>query len=222
MNNRIRNVIIRMVISIIVFIYISYLAWQSLPRFDFIVIMTFFAVFLAWSVIETLIYKDPESLAVEDGDRRSYIYMQITSLIALFYALMDFIEYHLSRMNGLEPGIVIAGFIIFAFNLVLRYQAITALGSFYNPRVAIYQKHSLITHGVYNKIRHPMYLSAILNVIAVSLIFSSWGALLIMLFAVLPAVVYRIKIEEEFLLNHLGSEYQRYIEQSKRMIPGIW
>lgn len=222
MNSRIRNVIIRMIISIIVFVYISYLAWQSLPSFDFKVIMTFFAVFLSWSVIETLIYKDPDTLAEEDGDKRSYMYLQLSSLLVLFYALMDFMEYHFSRMDVLEPGIVVAGFVVFIFNSVLRYQAITTLGSFYNPRVAIYQEHCLITEGIYRRIRHPMYLSAILNVIAISLIFSSWGALLIMLFAVLPAVVYRINIEEEFLLKHLGSEYQRYMEQSKRMIPGIW
>jgi len=222
LNSRIKNVIIRMVISIIVFIYISYLAWQSLPRFDFKVIMAFFAVFLTWSVIETLIYKDPDTLAAEDGDRRSYIYLQLSSLLVLFYALMDFMEYHFSRINALEPGIIIAGFVVFILNSVLRYQAITALGAFYNPRVAIYQEHTLVTAGIYRSIRHPMYLSAILNVIAISLIFSSWGALLIMLFAVLPAVVYRIKIEEEFLLKHLGSEYQAYMEQSKRMIPGIW
>lgn len=222
MNTRIRNVIIRMIISITVFIYISYLAWQSLPRFDFKVIMAFFAVFLVWSVIETLIYQDPDTLAAEDGDRRSYVYLQLSSLLVLLYALMDFMEYHFSRMDAWEPGIIIAGFVVFLLNSVLRYHAITTLGSFYNPRVAIYQEHTLITAGIYRSIRHPMYLSAILNVMAISLIFSSWGALLIMLFAVLPAVVYRIKIEEEFLLKHLGSEYQVYMEQSKRMIPGIW
>ena len=57
MNTRVRNVIIRMVISIIVFIYISYLAWKSLPRSDFMVIMAFFALFLGWSIIEMLIYR---------------------------------------------------------------------------------------------------------------------------------------------------------------------
>lgn len=222
MNKRVRNVIIRMLVFVVVFIYISYLAWQSLPRFDVIVIMAFFAVFLTWSIIETLIYKDPETLAVEDGDQRSYIYLQLSSLLVLFYALMDFIAYHLSRINALEPGIIIAGFVLFILNSILRYQAITTLGAFYNPRVAIYQEHTLVTAGIYSRIRHPMYLSAILNAVTISLVFSSWGALLIILFAVLPAVVYRIRIEEEFMLRHWGSEYREYMENSKKMIPGIW
>jgi len=88
--------------------------------------------------------------------------------------------------------------------------------------VAIYEEHSLVTNGIYKKIRHPMYLSALLNVLAIALIFSSWGALVIMLFAVLPAVIYRINIEEEVLLTHLGSDYRQYLDNSKKMIPGIW
>jgi hypothetical protein len=85
MNTRVRNVIIRMIISIIIFVYISYLAWKSLPQFDFIILMAFFALFLGWSIIETLIYKDPDTLAVEDGDRRSYLFLQLSSLIAIIF-----------------------------------------------------------------------------------------------------------------------------------------
>jgi protein-S-isoprenylcysteine O-methyltransferase Ste14 len=223
LNTRVRNVIIRMVISIIVFIYISYLAWKSLPRSDFMVIMAFFALFLGWSIIEMLIYKDPDTVAVEDGDRRSYLFLQLSSLLALFYALIDFLDYHhYTRMWSFEPWIIYAGFLVFILNTILRYNAITTLGKYYNPRVAIYQEHSLVTTGVYKKIRHPMYLSALLNIVAIAFIFSSWGTLLIMLFAVLPAVIYRINIEEEFLLTRLGNEYQQYLEKSKKIIPGIW
>ncbi len=222
MNTRVRNVIIRMIISIIIFVYISYLAWKSLPRFDFLILMAFFALFLGWSIIETLIYKDPDTLAVEDGDRRSYLFLQISSLLALFYALLDFTEYHYTRMGNFEPWVIYLGFLIFILNTFLRYNANTTLGKYYNPRVAIYEEHSLVTAGIYQKIRHPMYLSALLNIIAIAFIFSSWGTLAIMLFAVLPAVIYRINIEEEFLLTHLGNEYRQYLENSKKMIPGIW
>ena len=134
MNIRVRNVIIRMIISIIVFVYISYLAWKSLDRFDFMVIMAFFAIFLSWSIIETLIYKDPDTLVIEDDDRRSYLFLQISSLLALFYALMDFIEYHYTRMGNFEPWIIYLGFLIFILNAILRYYAITTLGKYYNPR----------------------------------------------------------------------------------------
>jgi protein-S-isoprenylcysteine O-methyltransferase Ste14 len=216
------NVIIRMIISILVFLYILNYIRDILPLFEFKVIIVFFAINLTWSIIESMIYQGPQTMVKQDGDQRSYMYLQLSSILALIYAIIDFIEYQFTRMQLLEPGIIIAGFIIFGLNTVIRYHSITTLGHYFNLRVAIYQEHNLVTKGIYKRIRHPMYLSALLNIIALSLIFSSWGALVIMLFTVLPAIYYRIKIEEDFLLTHMGSQYKTYMEQSNRMIPGIW
>lgn len=222
MNPRLRNVLVRMLVSLIVFAYIGSLAFKTLPRFDFLVIVTFFAVFLSWSIIETAIYKDPETAAVEDDDRRSYIYLQLSSLLVLFYSLFDFTTYHWSRLASLEPVIIYLGFGIFILNALVRYAALTRLGSMFNPRVAIYQQHHLVETGIYQFIRHPMYLSAILNTVAISLIFSSGGAIAMILIAVIPAICFRIRIEEEFMIKHFPEKYPDYMQRSKRLIPGIW
>lgn len=224
MTTRHRNVMIRMLISLGVFAYIAYLAWQWLPHADFYVIIAFFGVFLAWSVVETAIYQPPETAAIEDEDRKSYLFLQLSSLMVLLYAIIDFTKEdgHYSRMTSLEPEIIIAGFLVYVIYGIFRYQAIKTLGKYYNLRVAIYEEHNLITYGIYAKIRHPFYLTALLSVIATSLIFSSWGALVLSLVLVVPAIVYRINIEEEFMLRHFESEYQEYMNRTKRMIPGIW
>ncbi len=222
MNRRLRNVIIRIAISFIVFIYIAYLAHQALERFDFWVIIAFFAIFFTWSIIEILIYQDPVTPVVADNDQKTYIYLQMSSLLVLFYALMDFTTYQWSRMTDMEPLVIYAGFAVFLINALVRYAALTSLGPLYNLRVALYQEHHLVQNGIYQYIRHPMYLSALLSSLAVSLIFSSWGALLIILVAETPAVWNRIRVEEEFMLEHFAVEYSTYMQHSKRMIPGIW
>lgn len=222
MNPRLRNVLIRMIVSVLVFAYVGYFAFKTLPYFDFLVIMAFFAVFFTWSVIETALYRDPETAAIEDDDRKSYTYLQLSSLLVLFYSLFDFTTYHWSRLTAAEPAIIYFGFVIFIVNCLVRYAALTRLGSMFNPRVALYQEHHLIDSGIYQYIRHPMYLSAILNTIAISLIFSSLGALAIILVGVLPSVRYRIILEEEFMLRHFPEQYGAYIQRSKRLIPGIW
>jgi protein-S-isoprenylcysteine O-methyltransferase Ste14 len=222
LNRRLRNVIIRIVISLIVFVYIAYLAYQALDSFDFWVIIAFFTMFFTWSIIEIYIYRDPETPVVADNDQKTYIFLQMSSLLVLFYALMDFTTYQWSRMTEMEPLIVYAGFAVFIGNALLRYAALTTLGQLFNLRVAKYQEHHLVQSGIYQYIRHPMYLSALLNSLAVSLIFSSWGALLIILAAEMPAIWNRIKVEEEFMLEHFPGEYSTYMQNSKRMIPGIW
>ncbi|MDD3270048.1 MAG: isoprenylcysteine carboxylmethyltransferase family protein [Syntrophomonadaceae bacterium] len=222
MDSRQRNVLIRMIIVLILFAYIGYLAWSRLPRFDFWVIMAFFAIYLTWSIIETIIYRAPETRAIEDDDRRSYVYLQLSSLFVLFYALMDFLEYHLTRINGLEPAINYAGFLLFFIYCLIRYRAIVSLGKYYNPRVALYEEHSLVKDRAYLRIRHPFYLSAMLSVLSITFIFNSWGSLLIVILAVIPAIIYRIKVEEEFLLRHFGESYKEYMGQTSRLIPKIW
>jgi len=222
LTTRQRNVMIRMLVSLFIFAYIAYLAWHWLPHTDFYVIIAFFGVFLIWSVIETALYQPPDTLATEDDDRKSYIYLQLSSFAVLIYAILDFTEWHYTRLSQWEPWVILAGFIVYLLFAILRYQAITNLGKYYNLRVAKYEEHQLITHGIYAGIRHPFYLTALLSVLAISLIFSSWGALALSLLLAIPAIVYRINIEEEFMLQHFGSEYQEYMKQTKRLIPGIW
>lgn len=222
MNPRLRNVLIRIVVSVIVFIYIAYLAYQALDRFDFWVIIAFFSIFFTWSIVEILIYQDPVTPVVADNDQKTYIFLQLSSLLVLFYALMDFTTYQWSRWTAMEPVIIYLGFVVFIVNAWVRYAALTRLGPLYNLRVALYQEHHLVQNGIYQYIRHPMYLSALLSSLAVALIFSSWGALLIILAAEIPAVWNRIRVEEEFMLEHFPDEYSTYMHNSKRMIPGIW
>ncbi|NLW91495.1 MAG: isoprenylcysteine carboxylmethyltransferase family protein [Syntrophomonadaceae bacterium] len=222
MATRHRNVMIRMLISLGIFAYIAYLSRRWLPPADFYVIIAFFGVFLAWSVVETAIYQPPETAAIEDEDRQSYLFLQLSSFAVLIYAIIDFTEWQLTRISDGEPAIIIAGFVVYALYALIRYRAIVTLGKYYNLRVAIYEEHSLITHGIYSSIRHPFYLTALLSVISISLIFSSWGGLLLSLALSIPAIIYRINIEEDFMLRHFGSEYQEYMARTKKLLPGIW
>jgi len=88
--------------------------------------------------------------------------------------------------------------------------------------VSVYQGHRLVQTGIYSLVRHPIYLGNILGFLAIPLIFSSGGGLAIMLLTTVPATIYRINLEEEFLLRHFGEEYKEYMKNTKRLIPGIW
>ncbi|MBO8159929.1 isoprenylcysteine carboxylmethyltransferase family protein [Thermosyntropha sp.] len=223
MNSRQRNVLIRIIVAVAVFLYIAWIAYKELPSFDFKVITVFFAMYLLWTVVaEILIYKDPDSYVIEDDDRRSYIYVQFSFLIALFYAAIDFVELNWTRIKAFEPVIIYFGFALFIVSCLIRWWGFNSLGKYFNPRVAIYENHVLITEGAYKKIRHPLYLGTFISVLSFPLIFNSWGALFLILFLHLPALIYRIEVEEKLLLKYFGDEYRDYMQMTKRMIPGIW
>jgi len=223
MNSRKRGVMARMVIALGVFVYVGYEARQVLPGFDLLVMVAFFSIYLLWTTVaEALIYQDPDEYAIEDDDRKSYLYLQFTFMIALFFAAIDFVGLHYTRIKAFEPGIIYVGFVIFFISCLIRWWGFRGIGKYFNPRVAIYENHRLITTGAYKNIRHPLYLGSLLSFIAIPLVFNSWGALLIMLLTTVPALIYRINVEEDLLTRHFGDAYRKYMNRTKKLIPGIW
>ncbi len=220
MDPRQRRVLIRVFIFLLVFIYVGYFAYQMMPRFDFEVIMLFFAVFLTWTLLsETIVYQAPDVYVIDDDDRKTFLYLQLSFFIALFYSAIDFAGPHYTRMLVLEPWTIIVGYILFLISCPIRWMAFKKIGKYFNHRVALYEGHCLVTTGIYARIRHPIYLGNLLSFIAVPLIFSSWGGLLIILLITLPALIYRIRVEEEFLLRHFGEEYRKYMDKTGKLLP---
>ncbi len=223
MNSRKRGVMMRILISLGVFIYVGYESSKLLPGFDVLVMISFFILYLLWTTVaEALIYQDPDEYVVEDDDRKSYIYLQLAFNLALLFAAIDFVGLHYTRIMALEPYVIYTGFVIFALSCLVRWWGLRSIGKFFNPRVAVYQNHQLVTSGAYKNIRHPLYLGSLLSFIAIPMVFNSWGALLLIIATTVPALVYRINVEEELLSKHFGNAYSNYILKTKKLIPGIW
>ena len=223
MNSRKRNVLIRMISALAIFIYVGYIAWPLLPHFDFMVIVGFVTMYFVWQLVsEIWIYKDPDDYVVEDDDQKSYLFLQISFMLALLFATIDFVEWHITRNPDWEPTVIYTGLGLFIVSCLVRWWGFRSIGRYFNPRIAVYSKHRLITEGAYNKIRHPLYLGSLLSFLAIPMIFNSWGAMLIILLTTTPALIHRLNLEEEFLLRHFGDEYLDYMGKTKKMVPGIW
>lgn len=223
MNSRQRGVLVRIIVALGIFAYAGYQGSQVLPGFDIAVVVSFFMVYLLWTTVaEGLIYQDPDEYVLEDDDRKSYLYIQLTFMVALFFATIDFVGLQWTRIKPLEPTVIYVGFFLFIVSCAVRWWGFKSIGKWFNPRVAVYENHRLIAEGAYRNIRHPLYLGSMLSFIAIPLVFNSWGALLLILTTTLPALNYRINVEEELMLKHFGAAYQEYMQRSKKMIPGIW
>jgi protein-S-isoprenylcysteine O-methyltransferase Ste14 len=223
MNSRKSGVLVRILIAVGIFTYVGYQSRLVLPGFDLVVMIGFFIIYLLWTtVFEALIYQDPDEYVIKDDDKRSYIYLQLSFMAALFFATIDFVGLHATRIKLLEPYIIYAGFALFIASCLVRWWGFKSIGKFFNPRVAIYQNHKLVITGAYRKIRHPLYLGSLLSFLAIPLVFNSWGALLLMILITVPALIYRIKVEEQLLTSNFGEEYKTYSQKTKKLIPGIW
>jgi len=83
-------------------------------------------------------------------------------------------------------------------------------------------KGQLITHGIYQLVRHPHYLGGVLFMFGLSLFFRSIVALSFSaLYMFLIAI--GIKEEEEHLIRQYGDAYREYMKRARwKLIPKVW
>lgn len=86
---------------------------------------------------------------------------------------------------------------------VLRYLAIRSLGVHWNTKVLVIRGKKLVTRGPYKYIRHPIYISVIIEIAVIPLIFSCYITTTIFSLLNLILLRRRIKIEEGALREAL-------------------
>ncbi len=139
-----------------------------------------------------------------------------TLLIPLIYAFthwLDFANYPLPNWTGwLGIVILVAGLYVF-------WRAHVDLDANWSPSLEIREQHELITRGVYGVIRHPMYASQWLWVIAQPLLLHNWIAGILNVPFFLMFYLMRIKAEEQLMLEQFGTQYRSYMEQVGGVFP---
>ena len=115
------------------------------------------------------------------------------------------------RWTGVGLITIASGLLVWTFQ---------SLGGNLTDTVVTRQSHSLVLHGPYRWIRHPLYAAAALFMLAISLIAANWffvvtGVLVVSL------LVIRTRTEERNLVSRFGMSYRTYMEQTGRFLPRI-
>jgi protein-S-isoprenylcysteine O-methyltransferase Ste14 len=136
--------------------------------------------------------------------------------IPLIYALtdwLDFANYELPEWAG-WLGVVILGVALYVF-----WRAHADLGLNWSPTLEIREKHELITRGIYSVIRHPMYASQWLLAIAQPLLLQNWIAGFLNLLLFIPFYLFRVKAEEQLMIEQFGDQYRAYMHKVGGVLP---
>ena len=114
------------------------------------------------------------------------------------------------------------GVVLIIMGMVIRIIGERQLKKQFSLFVKIRKDHNLITTGLYKYVRHPLYSAAILAAIGGIIAFNSWLGCIAVVFLMTPALVYRIKIEEEALIKKFGKQYSDYKKKVKMLVPWIY
>ena len=92
------------------------------------------------------------------------------------------------------------------------------LGANFSPTLRVRDKHTLVQTGPYRWIRHPIYTSGVIFMIAMLLISSNWFVGLCWS-GVIVLYAQRIPHEESMLLDKFGDEYRQYMNTTGKILP---
>ena len=170
--------------------------------------------YLSWTVV-TMSSKHKPGIGYEHPYSH---HIQIGSIVVFFlvWLLDTFLIKFALDIRNLIPFII--RLILFVFIAIVSYLLINS--SHKKIFLPSDQKSQLVTDGVYSYVRHPMYLSIIVLLLAFSVLSISFLSIISWVITVF-LFNSMMKFEEAELLKILGGEYQNYMNQVPRWIPRI-
>jgi protein-S-isoprenylcysteine O-methyltransferase Ste14 len=136
-------------------------------------------------------------------------------LLYVFTRFFSFADYSVPLWIG------VTGVAILVLGDWVFWKSHQDLGTNWSPTLEIRQNHTLVTEGIYQRIRHPMYLSIWLLVISQAMILPNYVA---GFSGVLPfGVLYFLRVgkEEKMMTEQFGSEYEQYLRKTGRLFPKL-
>jgi len=132
-----------------------------------------------------------------------------------FYDLMHWVIAHIPlplwlRGIGLPLGL---GSILY---FIIVHEA---LGKNFSTTLKIKKTQTLVTHGPYKRIRHPMYLAFFFLHIAVFLIVANWIIGISWNLFLITIIAIRVRPEEKMMLERFGKDYENYMKRTGRFFP---
>jgi protein-S-isoprenylcysteine O-methyltransferase Ste14 len=189
---------------------------------------TFLAVYVALSVAITLhlAKKDPRLLERRMGggpfaEKRTSqkIIMSVTSLGFIGLLVVPALDRRFA-WSHMPPSMALAGDVLMALGWLAIFFVFRE-NTFTSATIELAPDQSVISSGPYALVRHPMYAGALVMLLGIPIALGSWwGALVVV--AILPALIWRLIDEEQFLARNLPgyTEYQEKVRY--RLIPRLW
>lgn len=121
-----------------------------------------------------------------------------------------------------SPLRLAAGAACLAVGLWMLHRSHSDLGTNWSNTLELKAGHTLVTGGVYARVRHPMYVALLLHGIGQAYVVPNWiaGPSFLVPFALLVAL--RMSAEENMMRDAFGAQWDAYAATTRRLVPGVW
>ena len=149
------------------------------------------------------------------------------SLAFLWFAIplsltIGFFTANRHQWNTINDLIAWLGLAVFMAGIIVRWLSILQLKKAFTVDIVITDDHQLKTDGMYKRIRHPSYLGLLLICAGLAISMNSLISLLVIIIPIFIAIIYRIKVEEDILLEAFGEAYANYRMKACMIFPKLF
>ena len=193
--------------------------WRDAPYATLPLVM----LMMAWYTIRMMLTSDaPPNVREERDAKRERLLtsavgvgMIFVPLIALGTPVFD------SAAYSPLPGQFLLGGLSGLAGLYVFWRSHADLGQLWSAHLELREGHTLVTSGIYSRMRHPMYTAIFLIVTAQALLLTNWfaGPAGLVIFTLLYAL--RIRPEERMLADQFGPEWEAYARRTPRLLPRL-
>jgi protein-S-isoprenylcysteine O-methyltransferase Ste14 len=113
------------------------------------------------------------------------------------------------------------GALLTAIGVAFSCWARARLGRNWSATVTVKQDHELIHGGPYALVRHPIYTGLLLAILGTAIVIGQWRGLLALLIA-FAALWRKLRLEERYMSETFGDNYQRYRAHTWALIPYLF
>jgi protein-S-isoprenylcysteine O-methyltransferase Ste14 len=186
--------------------------------------LLWFAGLVGWYIIRRPFERKAKKIGVSRSlfDRRESGLLALAVLglfvIPAIYVLTGF---PVSLDRPFIPAVAWLGLVPMVGALWLFRRSHVDLGRNWSISLELREQHALVKTGVYRFVRHPMYSSFFLLGAAQMLLLPNWFAGLAGVAGAGILFVFRVRREEQMMLESFGDDYRSYMTHTKRIVPWI-
>ena len=146
----------------------------------------------------------------------------VTSVFYFVTCLSVVIEFFFFN-KGYNYYLMAVGAVIFIGAILLRRWSIKTLGDQWAIHAIgeskLVERPKLITHGPYKYIRHPIYLSYVMDLVGMIFIFNTLYSVILVFILNIPSYMSRVKHEEDAAIKRMGDSYVEYRKKTSSIFP---
>lgn len=188
--------------------------------------VSFIVVILCWFIFAGtfLLRKKPESAPDAKRAPKSFIGIALQGVsFGLVWALhrTPLFSPFIDSQYVLNIIFQILAILLAAGSVWMANSAIKELGKQWSFQARLIEDHKLVTGGVYQIVRHPIYAAMLGKLLATGVILSHWLVLLIAVVIFIIGTKIRTASEETLLRDAFPNEYDEYARKVPAFIPFV-